>query len=180
MDIGWPDYIILGIIAISVVVGLLRGFIKEVLALLVWVAAFLIAYNFTGDVAGWLEGGISLPSARMAIGFAGLFITTLLLGGLLTYLLGELVDRTGLTGTDRLIGGVFGLLRGVALAVALIVLAEFTPLPGDPWWQESALIQRLTPLANWATGLMPESIQDLLYEEAEDEDETETQVAQID
>ena len=161
---GWPDYIIIGMISVSVVVGLMRGFVKEVFALLIWVAAFLVAYNFTENVAGWLEGGVSLPSARMAIGFAGLFITTLLVGALLNYLVGQLVEKTGLTGTDRLVGGLFGMIRGVALAIAMIIIAEFTPLPGDPWWQESPMIQRLIPVAEWASSLMPESIQDLLYD----------------
>lgn len=169
MELGWPDYIILGMIATSVVVGLLRGFVKEVFALLVWVAAFLVAYNFTGNVAGWLEGGVSLPSARMAIGFAGLFVATLLVGGLLAYLMAELVDKTGLTGTDRLVGGLFGIVRGMALAIALIIMTQFTPLPADPWWRESLMIQRLVPLANWATGLMPESFRELLYHGTEAE-----------
>ncbi len=175
MEIGWPDYIILGTIAISVGVGLLRGFIKEVFALLIWVAAFLIAYNFTSNVAGWLEGAVSLPSARMAIGFTGLFVTTLLIGGLISYLLTQMVEKTGLSGTDRLVGGLFGLVRGLALVVALIIMAEFTPLPGDPWWQESPLIQRFVPLADWATSLMPESIRDLLYGDTE----AELQVAHV-
>jgi membrane protein required for colicin V production len=164
MGIAWPDYIVIGIISLSVVVGLLRGFIKEVFALFIWLAAFLIAYNFTENVAGWLENSVSLPSARMAIGFAGLFVLTLLVGGLMNYLMGRLIEKTGLTGTDRLVGGLFGIVRGVALAVALVIMARFTPLPADPWWQESPMIQRLVPLAQWATTLMPESIQDLIYE----------------
>lgn len=175
MELGWPDYIIIGMISVSVLVGLLRGVIKEVFALLIWVAAFLVAYNFTDIVAGWLEGGVSLPSARTAIGFTGLFVTTLLVGALLSYLMGQLVEKTGLTGTDRLIGGVFGLVRGLALAVALIIMTAFTPLPRDSWWQESPLIQRLLPMADWATGLMPDSIRDLLYKNAE----SETRVAHV-
>jgi len=167
MFIGWPDYIIIGIVSLSVVVGLMRGFMKEVFALLIWLAAFLVAYNFTDNVAGWLEGSVTIPSARMAIGFAGLFVCTLLVGGLLNYLMSQLIEKTGLTGTDRLVGGLFGVVRGVALAVALIIMAEFTPLPGDPWWQESPLIQRLLPVAEWATTLMPDSIKDLLFDTEE-------------
>ncbi len=169
MELGWPDYLFIGLITVSVVVGLLRGSVKELFALLIWVAAFLVAYNFAGDVAGWIEGRVSIPSARMAIGFSGLFVATLLIGGLLNYFMGQLVEKTGLTGTDRLVGGVFGLVRGLALCVAIIIMAQFTPLPADPWWQESRVIQRLLPVAEWATGLMPQSLQDMLYEEAEPE-----------
>ena len=104
---SWPDYAILGTILISVLVGALRGFIKEVFSLVVWSAAFLVAYQYAGDVAAMMEEQVSLPSARTAIGFSGLFVVVLLVGGLLNYLLGRLVESTGLSGTDRLLGGVF-------------------------------------------------------------------------
>nr|WHW29675.1 putative CvpA family protein [uncultured bacterium] len=170
MEMGWPDFIIIGLVLVSVVVGLLRGFVKEVFSLLIWVAAFLVAQNYTENVAGWLEGSVSLPSARMAIGFAGLFFVTLLIGGLLNYLIGQLVEKTGLSGTDRLVGAAFGIIRGLAVVVALLIMASFTPLKSDPWWSESPLIQRLLPLSEWATTLMPDSIQDMIYDETESEE----------
>jgi membrane protein required for colicin V production len=154
----WPDYLILGIIAISVLVGALRGFVKEAFSLLVWAVAFLAAFYLSGPIADWLQDSISLPSARTALAFAGIFIAVLLVGGLLNYLLGKLVEKTGLTGTDRLLGGVFGACRGLILVVALILVAGFTPIPGDPWWSESRTVQSLLPLAEWASTFLPESI----------------------
>ncbi len=71
----WPDYAIIAIIAVSVLVGALRGFIKEVFSLAVWVAAYMVAYHFSGDVARLMESAVTLPSARTAMGFAGLFST---------------------------------------------------------------------------------------------------------
>ncbi len=155
---NWPDYAILAVIAISTAVGLLRGFIKEVFALLVWAAAFLLAYHFAGDVAGLMEGSVSLPSARLAMGFAGIFISVLLVGGLANYLLGRLVETTGLSGTDRLLGGVFGAARGLALVLTLLLVAGLTPLPADPWWQESRTIARLMPLVEWAASYLPDAV----------------------
>jgi membrane protein required for colicin V production len=160
--VNWPDYAILAVIAISVGVGALRGFVREVFSLLVWAAAFLVAYHFGGDVAALMEGSVSLPSARMAMGFAGLFIAVLLIGGLANYLLGRLVETTGLSGTDRLLGGVFGAARGLALVLALLLVAGFTPLPADPWWQESRMISRLMPLVDWVVSYLPESISENL------------------
>lgn len=154
----WPDYAILAVVAISILVGTLRGFIKEVFSLLVWAAAFLVAYHFSGDVAALMEGAVSLPSARMAMGFTGLFVAVLLVGGLLNYLLGRLVESTGLSGTDRLLGGVFGAARGLALVVAVLLVAGFTPIPADPWWQEARTIERLMPLVEWAASWLPDSI----------------------
>ena len=155
---NWPDYAILAVVAISTLVGTLRGFIKEAFSLLVWAAAFLVAYHFSGDVAALMQDAVSLPSARLAMGFTGLFVAVLLVGGLLNYLLGRLVESTGLSGTDRLLGGVFGAGRGLALVVAVLLVAGFTPLPADPWWRESATIARLMPLVDWAAGWLPESI----------------------
>ena len=80
---SWPDYAILGTIAISILVGALRGFMKEVFSLVVWAAAFIIAYQYGGDIAALMDEHISLPSARTAMGFTGLFIVVLLIGGLL-------------------------------------------------------------------------------------------------
>ena len=145
---SWPDYAILGTILISILVGALRGFIKEVLALAIWALAFVVAYRFSGNVAELMEAQVSVPSARLAMGFAGLFLMVLVLGGLLVYLVGRLVETTGLSGTDRLLGGVFGAARGLAIIVSFLLVAGLTPIPADPWWKESSMIQRLMPLVN--------------------------------
>ena len=168
----WPDYAIIAIIAASVLVGALRGFIKEVFSLAVWAAAFMVAYHFSGDVAELMESAVTLPSARTAMGFAGLFIAVLLVGGLINYLLGKLVETTGLSGTDRLLGGVFGAARGLALVVVLLLVCGFTPIPADPWWKDSATIQRLIPLVDWSAAHLPESVSEHLdFEPGDDEEE---------
>jgi membrane protein required for colicin V production len=168
--VNWPDYAVLAVIAISVLVGALRGFIKEVFSLVVWAAAFLVAYYFAGDVADMMADAVTLPSARTAMGFAGLFISVLLVGGLVTYLIGRLVESTGLTGTDRLLGGVFGAARGLVLVVAVILVAGFTPIPADPWWKESGTIQRMMPLVEWAVTYLPDSVAEHLDFEPDDDE----------
>ncbi|KAA9132063.1 CvpA family protein [Marinihelvus fidelis] len=151
------DIFLLAVIGLSLLVGLLRGFVREVFALAVWGLAFLVGYQYAGGVAEWISPQVSLPSMRLALAFGGLFVATLLVGGLVTYLLGQLVDKTGLTGTDRLLGGVFGLVRGVLLVVLLIAVAGFTPLPADPWWPQSRVIQSFLPMAEWAVSFLPEN-----------------------
>lgn len=166
----WPDYAIIAIIAVSLVVGALRGFIKEVFSLAVWAAAFLVAYHFAGDVADLMADAVTLPSARTAMGFAGLFIAVLLVGGLANYLLGKLVQTTGLSGTDRLLGGIFGAVRGLALVVAVLLVCGFTPIPADPWWKDSGTIKRLMPLVDWSAGLLPETVSEHLDFQPEEEE----------
>jgi membrane protein required for colicin V production len=175
----WPDYAILGTIAISILVGALRGFMKEVFSLLVWAAAFIIAYQYGGNIAALMDDHISLPSARTAMGFTGLFIAVLLIGGLLNYLLGRLVESTGLSGTDRLLGGVFGAARGLALIVAVLLVAGFTPIPADPWWKDSQMVQRLMPFVAWSSGFLPENVSEYLEFDPQDqsaEDDTREEV----
>lgn len=154
----YADIAVLGIVAISILVGSLRGFVKEAFSLAVWAAAFFVAFQFSGALALRLEGMVSLPSARTAMAFAGLFLGVLLVGGLVTYLIGTLVEKTGLSGTDRLLGGVFGGLRGVFLILLLMLVAGLTPLPRDPWWQNSKSVQSLIPLAEWASQYLPDVI----------------------
>lgn len=166
----WPDYAIIAVVVISTVVGLLRGFIKEVFSLLVWAAAFFVAYQFAGDVAVLMEDAVTLPSARTAMGFAGLFIAVLLVGGLINYLLGRLVESTGLSGTDRLLGGVFGAARGLVLVIAVLLVAGFTPIPADPWWKGSPTIQRMMPLVNWAANFLPSAAYEHLDFEPDDDE----------
>ncbi len=154
----YTDLVVIGIIAISMLVGAIRGFIKEAFSLAVWAAAFLIAFQYSGALALQLESHIELPSARTALAFSGLFLVVLLIGGLVTFLVGELVEKTGLSGTDRLLGGVFGGVRGLVLVLVLMLVAGLTPVPQDPWWQSSRSIQSLLPLAEWSAQFLPEYI----------------------
>jgi len=160
--VEYSDYVILAIIAISILVGEMRGFIKEVFSLAVWAAAFLVAYQYSGILALQLEGRIELPSARIALAFSGIFIVMLLIGGLLTLMISKLVEKTGLSGTDRLLGAVFGSVRGLILVISLMLVAGLTPLPQDPWWQSSRSIQSLLPLAEWSEQFLPDYVLEYL------------------
>lgn len=158
----YSDYVVLGIITISILVGAIRGFISEVFSLAVWAAAFLVAFQYSGELALELENYIELPSVRTSLAFAGSFIGVLIVGGFLTFLIGKLVEKTGLSGTDRMLGSVFGGVRGLILVLFLMLVAGLTPIPQDQWWKQSRSIQSLMPLAEWSAGLLPEYILEYL------------------
>ncbi len=151
----WVDWLILGIVLVSTIIGLFRGFFREVISVLSWAAAFMVAVYFTESASHLLEGSIETPSLRKAVTGAGLFVLVLLAGGLVNFLVGKLVSGSGLAGTDRAIGGVFGVVRGAVLVILLILLAALTPMTQDPWWRESRLIPQLQPYAVWVRGLLP-------------------------
>jgi membrane protein required for colicin V production len=158
----WVDYTILGIILLSVIISLFRGLIREVMALVVWVAAFAVAFMFTDDVEGLLSTAVDVPSARLAISFGLLFLVTLIIGGLLNYVLGQLIEKTGLTGTDRFFGIFFGLARAGVLLTAIVMLAGLTPAPQDSWWQQSKLLPVFESLALYASSYLPEDVHQYL------------------
>lgn len=151
----WIDYTIIGLILISSVIGLLRGLIREAFSLVIWVVAIWIGLTFSREFSGFLEGMIDYPSARIAAAFAALFFITLILGALISYLLGELVKKTGLTGSDRFAGMIFGIARGLVVVAIIIMLAGLTPLPEDSWWKESVLIPPFQALAVWLRDHIP-------------------------
>jgi len=155
---NWADYVIVGIVLASALVSMWRGFVREALSLAAWIAAFWIALAFSEPLAAGLSRWIATPSVRLAVAFGALFLGTLLAGGLLNWAAGRLVDRTGLTGTDRMVGVLFGVARGVAVVAVLVLLAGLTPLPQDPWWSESALLGHFERLALWMRGLLPPEV----------------------
>lgn len=155
---NWADYAVLGIIGISALVSVVRGFVREALSLAGWAAAIWVSLSFMEDVARPLAAYISAPSVRRGIAFFALFVATLIVTALVNLLAGKLVERSGLTATDRALGVVFGLARGAAIVVALVLLAGLTALPRDPWWHESALLGHFQVLALQARAILPNEI----------------------
>jgi membrane protein required for colicin V production len=154
----WVDWVIIGIIALSGLIGLLRGLVREALSLIAWAAAIWVALSFSHYVAGLLVKQISAPSVRLIVAFAALFVITLILAALVNYLIAKLVDKTGLSGTDHMLGVFFGIARGVVLVAIIVLLAGATPLPKDPWWRQSVLIEDFQNMALWLRDFLPADI----------------------
>ena len=150
MDIATADIAIVAIVAISGLISLIRGFVKEAMSLVIWVAAFAVAMTFKEMAADMLVNVIALASMRQLAAWAGLFVGTLLLGAMVNFLLGKLVSSTGLSGTDRTLGLVFGVFRGLLIVLALvIILPQAVPVDQDLWWTESALIPIFQGFESW-------------------------------
>ncbi len=142
------DAAILLIIAVSMFIGLRRGFTREAFSLVSWLAAFVVARMFGPGLEVMLENSVDTPSARTAIAFGLLFAATLVVGALVNHLLGELVRVTGLSSTDRMFGTVFGAVRGMVLVVVLVALAKHL-FAQDPWWRDSALVPMFAMMEDW-------------------------------
>jgi len=134
----WLDYAVLGVMAASIVWGLWRGLVREVMSLAGWVIAFLAANLFAGPLGETLPQSIPRPELRVAAAFVAIFVATLVVTTLVAVLLSRIVKAAGLGGLDRLLGALFGTARGLLVVLAAVLLAGLTPLPRKPFWTESA------------------------------------------
>lgn len=147
IDLAPLDWICLAVLAMSLLVGAWRGLVVEVLSLLSWVAAFVLAQWFAPEVAARLPMAGAAEPARYAAGFVLIFIATLFAGALLGFVLSKLLSAVGLGAINRLLGALFGLLRGVVLILAATVVVGMTPWKTAPLWQASVG-------ARWATAAL--------------------------
>jgi membrane protein required for colicin V production len=154
----WIDILIIAIIALSAVISLIRGFAQEALSLATWITAFALAWFFFRPLAVELEPWIEVQSIRLGVAYGIILLLVLILGAVINHFIKVLIDTTGLSGTDRLIGVFFGVARGAVVVAILILLAGLTPFPGDNWWQASLLIPYFQEMALWLKGYLPEDI----------------------
>lgn len=152
---NWVDLVIIGTVGLSALVGFARGLIREVLSVGIWAAAGLVAWVYYKPLANYLEPWISTSSVRLGAAFLILVFGVLILGAIFGHVLTLLVEKTGLTGTDRLMGVVFGAVRGALLVAMVVFLGALTPLTDDPWWKDSVLIGRFQVLAERVLGELP-------------------------
>jgi membrane protein required for colicin V production len=159
---NWIDAAVIAVIFLSALVGLARGLIREVMSLAVWLAAVGVGYLYYKGIAEVLTPHIAQPGVRLGVAFVGLVLIVLILGAVLGALLSKLIDKTGLTGLDRLLGLFFGAARGIVLVAMAVFLAGLTPLADESWWQESKAIAQCQQAAVWLLSLVPPAIQDQL------------------
>lgn len=141
------DYAVLVIVGLSVIVSVWRGAVREVLALVSWVAAFLAAQAYAGAVSTYLPESVSNASLRLLVGFVSVFLVVLLLAALLAITFSKLVRSVGLGPVDRGLGAIFGLLRGILVVLTLVLLCGLTAAPKFPVWREAMLSPPLEAVA---------------------------------
>lgn len=150
------DWIFLGVLLASLVLGAWRGLIYEVFSVLSWIAAFILAQWFASDVAQKLPMSGSGESVRYAAGFALVFVVSVLAGSLLAKLVQKLFAAIGLQPADRALGAAFGLVRGVVLLLAATVVIGMSPLRTSEWWQESGGVGITTAALKGLKPVLPE------------------------
>lgn len=161
----WIDYAIIAVIAFSSLVSLIRGFVREALSLVTWGCAFFVASHYYTYLSVWFTG-FEDELVRNGIAIAVLFIATLIVGAIVNFVIGQLVEKTGLSGTDRVLGVCFGALRGVLIVAAILFfLDSFTGVSKSEDWSKSQLIPQFSFIIRWffdylqsSSSFLPQSV----------------------
>ncbi|MHB8353166.1 MAG: CvpA family protein [Burkholderiales bacterium] len=139
-SLTWIDWCVLSTVLVSLILGAVRGMVQEFFSLLGWVVAFWLAKSFSMIGASWLVSFISSETIRQMVSFAMFFVVGLIITGLLGYLMNAMVASAGLGTINRVLGALFGLIRGGLLVVLLVLLAGMTSLPSQREWKSSIFI----------------------------------------
>jgi membrane protein required for colicin V production len=152
------DYVFLVVLALSAAVGLWRGLVSEVMALLAWVLALVAAWRFAGEASVLLAGVIVEPAWRQVAGFAMIFVAVLLIVALVRFLMRELLRAAGLGAVDRFFGAMFGLARGLAIAFAVVLLGGLIGVAREPWWADALFSPPLETAVVAAKPWLPDAV----------------------
>lgn len=149
------DWVIIAVVVVSTLISLKRGFVKEVMSLVTWVLAFIIAVKFTSPLQVLLVDQVQNDQIRYVVAFIALFIATLVIGALVSFTLGSLIQATGLSSTDRVIGMLFGFVRGALVVVAFVSLLSLSPaIEKSEMWKSSQLVPQLVILKDWVREML--------------------------
>lgn len=153
------DIVILTVLLISVLIGLMRGLVGEVLSLVRWVAAFWIASVFGAQVGELYGRWLHEPAARIVAGSVTCFVAVLIVGGLIAWFVRRLITYSGLRGGDSFLGMAFGLARGLLLVTFVVLMLGFTPIPREAaWYRQSTLLPAFQNGAAWLAGALPPEV----------------------
>lgn len=164
----WIDILILGVFLVSMLIGVWRGLVREVIAISIWVAAFWLASLYARPLSAFLPDAIDgttfalntpeyVSNLRVIVAFALIVIAVFIIGGVINLILKKLMTVLVLRGTDRMLGLLFGLARACAIMVVLVLAAAaFTGLPNSSTWQASSFIRPFEQAAIWVVHKLPD------------------------
>ncbi len=158
MNLPLIDILIIVFFVISVMIGIYRGFVREVLSVGSWVLAALVAYRFGETVSTYIKPYINQEPLDLAIAYVVVFLAALIALSVLSHIIGQVFSSSGMSGIDRVLGSVFGVLRAAVIVAILILVGRFMAMDGQQWWLDSGFLDSFEPLVNWLKSLLPADI----------------------
>lgn len=161
-EFNWADWLIVGVLLLSALVSLLRGLVVEVASLAIAIAGALLAFHFASPAAERFLQGVEVVPLRTGIAALAIYVLTSIVGALVLYLLKRLIQGAGLSGTDRLLGLVFGLARGLLVVVALFWVGSLVRLDQSQWWQQSQLLPGVARAGEALLLFLPANVREMI------------------
>ncbi len=179
MIIGTPDFILIGLIGLSIVIGIFRGFIRESISLISWISAIILAIAFANPLSVYMTF-TDVAFIKMLSAFLIIFVSVIFVGAIFNLIIGSLVRKTPFSMPDRILGSLFGLARGVVFITVAVLIASLTPFPEETWWKQSYMLTQFQKLAVQCQALLPEEQAKLFQftkndDEQKNEDEAESE-----
>jgi len=158
MNLVWVDLAIAALFVISILVGIFRGFVKEVLSVVAWLAAAWVTMTYGEAASGYLSQYISNPDIAKAASYVAVFLAALVVFSIVGYLISKVFTATGMTGIDRSLGSVFGAIRAALVVAVLILVGRYMAFEEHSWWSDSQFMGYFEQLAEWIRSYLPEKV----------------------
>lgn len=153
---SWFDYLLIVVMAFSVIAGLMRGLLREAIALFTWVVAIWTAFHYASSVEPYLGGLLTNDALKPWVARTLIFVLVLLIGTTLGVLCSHFIRLSMFSGTDRLLGSLFGIARGMVVIGAIVILCHGMRLQGEGWYRQSVLLPYAEHVANVLRSLVGE------------------------
>lgn len=154
---NWLDYCFLAVILLSMIIGFKRGFIREIISLIIWILALMLPIAFSQDLAPLFIGFSKNEHIQVGVSFVAIFLAVFIIGLIINFIMKQVVSKTGMSGVDHFGGLIFGVFRGVALLAVLVAFLGITVFVKSASYQHSALVPRFEVVINKAKSIIPES-----------------------
>ncbi len=158
MNMPWIDIVIIAFFVISILVGIYRGFVKETLSVGSWALAAFIAFQYGEQASVYIKPYVNKEPLDLAIAYVAVFLVSLILLSIISHIISQIFDSSGMKGIDRSIGSIFGALRAAAIVVVLILVGRFMAMDNQQWWLDSGFIPYFEPLVEWFKSYLPADI----------------------
>ncbi len=158
MSLPWIDIAIIALFAISILIGIYRGFVKETLSVVSWGLAAVVAFRYGEQASTYIKPYIPQEPLDLAIAYVAVFLISLIVFSVISHLISQIFDSSGMKGIDRSIGSIFGAIRAAAIIVLLVLVGRFMAMDNQQWWMDSQFIPYFEPLVEWLKSFLPADI----------------------
>jgi len=158
MSLPWIDIVIIALFVISILVGIYRGFVKETLSVASWALAAFVAFRYGEQASIYVKPYVTKEPLDLAIAYVAVFLISLIVFSVISHIISQIFDSSGMKGIDRSIGSIFGAIRAAAIIVILVLVGRFMAMDNQQWWMDSQFIPYFEPLVEWFKSFLPADI----------------------